>query len=128
MAGGIMWLGGDLVFLTVVILLVLAWMRDDERRTVGEDRRLGAERGGDPGAGGAAGGAAGGRGRRRGGPASGRGPGATVAAAWPGSGVGAGRGSLGGLPRSPSAPGHGTRAPARLRDAHRRASRRPWVP
>jgi putative copper resistance protein D len=43
MAGGIMWLGGDLVFLTVVILLVLAWMRDEERRTVGEDRRLGAE-------------------------------------------------------------------------------------
>ena len=43
MAGGIMWLGGDLVFLAVVILLVLAWMRDEERRTVGEDRRLGAE-------------------------------------------------------------------------------------
>jgi hypothetical protein len=38
-----MWLGGDMVFLTAVILLVLAWMRDDERRTVGEDRRLGAE-------------------------------------------------------------------------------------
>jgi len=43
-AGGIMWLGGDLVFLVVVILLVLAWMRDDERRTVGEDRRLEGER------------------------------------------------------------------------------------
>jgi putative copper resistance protein D len=43
MAGGIMWLGGDVVFLTVVILLVFAWMRDDERRTVGEDRRLEAE-------------------------------------------------------------------------------------
>ena len=43
MAGGIMWLGGDLVFLTMVILLVWAWMRDEERRTVGEDRRLGAE-------------------------------------------------------------------------------------
>ena len=42
-AGGIMWLVGDMVFLTAVILLVLAWMRDDERRTVGEDRRLGAE-------------------------------------------------------------------------------------
>jgi cytochrome c oxidase assembly factor CtaG len=42
-AGGIMWLGGDMVFLTALILLVLAWMRDDERRTVGEDRRLGAE-------------------------------------------------------------------------------------
>ncbi len=43
-AGGIMWLGGDLVFLTVVILAVVAWMRDDERRTVGEDRRLEPER------------------------------------------------------------------------------------
>jgi putative copper resistance protein D len=42
-AGGIMWLGGDLVFLAVVILLVLAWMRDDERRSVGEDRRLAGE-------------------------------------------------------------------------------------
>ena len=31
------------MFLGVVILLVLAWMRDEERRTVGEDRRLGAE-------------------------------------------------------------------------------------
>ncbi|MDQ1323560.1 MAG: hypothetical protein QG587_895 [Chloroflexota bacterium] len=43
MAGGIMWLGGDLVFLTMVILLVWSWMRDEERRTVGEDRRLGVE-------------------------------------------------------------------------------------
>jgi cytochrome c oxidase assembly factor CtaG len=43
MAGGIMWLGGDFVFLTMVILLVWAWMRHEERRTVGEDRRLGAE-------------------------------------------------------------------------------------
>ncbi|HYO42991.1 MAG TPA: cytochrome c oxidase assembly protein [Candidatus Limnocylindrales bacterium] len=44
LAGAIMWLGGDLVFLTVVILLVWAWMRDDERRVVGEDRRLEPER------------------------------------------------------------------------------------
>jgi len=44
LAGSIMWLGGDLVFIAVVILLVLAWMRDDERRTVGEDRRLAGER------------------------------------------------------------------------------------
>ena len=43
-AGGIMWLGGDLAFLTVLILLVLAWMHDEERRTVGEDRRLEGER------------------------------------------------------------------------------------
>ncbi len=44
MAGGIMWVGGDLAFLTVVILLVLAWMRADERQSVGEDRRLEGER------------------------------------------------------------------------------------
>jgi len=43
-AGGIMWLAGDFAFLTAVILLVLAWMRDDDRRTIGEDRRLEAER------------------------------------------------------------------------------------
>lgn len=46
LAGSIMWLGGDLVFIGAVILLVLAWMRDDERRTVGEDRRLAAEEAG----------------------------------------------------------------------------------
>jgi cytochrome c oxidase assembly factor CtaG len=43
-AGGIMWLAGDFAFLTMLILLVLAWMRQDERRTVGEDRWLDAER------------------------------------------------------------------------------------
>jgi putative copper resistance protein D len=40
LAGGIMWMGGDLLFLTAVILLVVAWMRDEDRRTIGEDRRL----------------------------------------------------------------------------------------
>jgi putative copper resistance protein D len=44
MAGGIMWLAGDFAFITAVILLVLAWMRDDERRSLTEDRRLEAER------------------------------------------------------------------------------------
>ena len=43
LAGSLMWLGGDLVFIAVVILLVLDWMRDDERLTVGEDRRLAPE-------------------------------------------------------------------------------------
>ncbi len=43
-AGGIMWLGGDAAFLTVLILLVVAWMRYEDRRTAGEDRRLEAER------------------------------------------------------------------------------------
>ena len=42
-AGGIMWLAGDLAFLAVVVFLVWAWMRDDERLTIGEDRRLAAE-------------------------------------------------------------------------------------
>ena len=44
MAGGLMWLGGDMMFLSAVILLVYAWMRDEERRTPGEDRRVEAER------------------------------------------------------------------------------------
>lgn len=44
LAGGIMWVGGDIAFLTAVVLLVLAWMRDEDRRTIGEDRRLEAER------------------------------------------------------------------------------------
>ncbi len=44
MAGGIMWIGGDFVFLAVLLLLVWLWMQDDERRAVGEDRRLEAER------------------------------------------------------------------------------------
>jgi cytochrome c oxidase assembly factor CtaG len=43
-AGGIMWLGGDLLFLAAIILLVHAWIQDDERRMVTEDRRLDAER------------------------------------------------------------------------------------
>ncbi len=44
LAGSIMWLGGDLVFIAAVILLVLGLMHDDERQTVGEDRRLEPER------------------------------------------------------------------------------------
>jgi len=44
LAGSIMWLGGDLVFIAAVILLVLALMHDEERRTVGEDRRLEGQR------------------------------------------------------------------------------------
>jgi cytochrome c oxidase assembly factor CtaG len=43
LAGSIMWLGGDMVFIGAVILLVLALMHDDERQTVGEDRRLAVE-------------------------------------------------------------------------------------
>jgi putative copper resistance protein D len=43
-AGAIMWLGGDLLFLASVLLLVRLWMRAEDRRSVGEDRRLAAER------------------------------------------------------------------------------------
>jgi putative copper resistance protein D len=44
LAGGVMWLGGDLLFLAAIIGLVYAWIQDDERRTVTEDRRLDTER------------------------------------------------------------------------------------
>lgn len=44
LAGGLMWIGGDFTFIGAVILLVAAWMRAEERRTVGEDRRLEADR------------------------------------------------------------------------------------
>ena len=44
LAGGLMWVGGDIAFITAVSLLVLAWMRWEDRRTIGEDRRLDAER------------------------------------------------------------------------------------
>ena len=44
LAGAIMWLGGDFAFLVTVLLLVAVWMRDEERRTVGEERRLEPQR------------------------------------------------------------------------------------
>ncbi len=44
LAGGIMWVGGNLVFMVVLMLFVWLWMQDDERRAVGEDRRLEAQR------------------------------------------------------------------------------------
>jgi putative copper resistance protein D len=40
LAGGIMWIGGDIAFLVEILFLIRAWMLDEERRTVGEDRRL----------------------------------------------------------------------------------------
>jgi putative copper resistance protein D len=43
-AGGIMWLGGDVAFLAALIMLIAVWMRQEERRSVGEDRRLEPER------------------------------------------------------------------------------------
>jgi cytochrome c oxidase assembly factor CtaG len=44
LAGGLMWMGGDLVFLTAIFVLVAAWMRHEDRRAAGEDRRLAGER------------------------------------------------------------------------------------
>jgi putative copper resistance protein D len=43
-AAGIMWLVGDLLFLGVILLLVAAWMRHEERQTAREDRRADAAR------------------------------------------------------------------------------------
>ena len=39
-----MWVGGDIVFITILIGMSWLWMRAEERRSVGEDRRLEAER------------------------------------------------------------------------------------
>ena len=44
MAGGIMWVGGDILFVSMLVALTWLWMRAEERRNVGEDRRLEAER------------------------------------------------------------------------------------
>ncbi len=44
LAGGIMWVGGSLVFMVAVMLFMWVWMKDDERRAVSEDRRLEVER------------------------------------------------------------------------------------
>jgi cytochrome c oxidase assembly factor CtaG len=41
-AGGIMWLVGDAIFLGVILLLVAAWMRHEERMTSRLDRRADA--------------------------------------------------------------------------------------
>jgi cytochrome c oxidase assembly factor CtaG len=41
-AGGIMWLVGDLIFLGSILLIVLGWMRHEERMTSQSDRRADA--------------------------------------------------------------------------------------
>ena len=43
-AGGIMWLGGDLLFLAAILALVGVWMRAEERGASRTDRRVDAER------------------------------------------------------------------------------------
>lgn len=44
LAGGIMWVGGDLVFLVALILAVWTWLRADEAEAVRVDSRLERER------------------------------------------------------------------------------------
>jgi cytochrome c oxidase assembly factor CtaG len=43
LAAGIMWIGGSVAFLGTVLVLVGRWMRDEDRRSVIEDRRLDEE-------------------------------------------------------------------------------------
>ena len=43
-AGGIMWLAGDIVFIAAVLAAVAAWMRHEERDAPAADRRVAAER------------------------------------------------------------------------------------
>jgi putative copper resistance protein D len=42
-AGAIMWIGGDLLFLTAILALVVGWSRKEERDTVGAERRADAQ-------------------------------------------------------------------------------------
>jgi putative copper resistance protein D len=44
-AGGIMWLGGDIVFVTAVLAIVAGWMRAEERDTSAAERRADSQRG-----------------------------------------------------------------------------------
>jgi putative copper resistance protein D len=44
LAGGIMWLGGDVIFIGAVLLVVAAWMRHEERNTTAAERRADAQR------------------------------------------------------------------------------------
>lgn len=44
LAGGLMWIGGDALFLFAVIALIAAWMRKEERDAPREDARVAAQR------------------------------------------------------------------------------------
>ncbi|HUQ43334.1 MAG TPA: cytochrome c oxidase assembly protein [Candidatus Limnocylindria bacterium] len=44
LAGGIMWLGGDVVFIVGVLMIVAAWMRHETRDTVAAERRADTQR------------------------------------------------------------------------------------
>jgi len=43
-AGGIMWLGGDILFLVALGAILAGWMRHEQRGAVAADRRVDAER------------------------------------------------------------------------------------
>ena len=44
LAGGIMWLAGDVVFIVAILLVVAAWMRHEERDTFAAERRADIQR------------------------------------------------------------------------------------
>ena len=44
LAGGIMWLAGDVVFIVAILVVVGAWMRHEERDTSAAERRVDAKR------------------------------------------------------------------------------------
>jgi putative copper resistance protein D len=44
LAGGLMWIGGDLLFLLAIVALVVAWMRQEERNAPRVDARVAAQR------------------------------------------------------------------------------------
>jgi len=44
LAGGFMWVGGDLIFLAAVLFVVAGWMRHEDRATARADARQDAER------------------------------------------------------------------------------------
>jgi putative membrane protein len=46
LAGGIMWLAGDVVFIVAILVVVAAWMRHEERDTSAAERRADAQRAG----------------------------------------------------------------------------------
>jgi cytochrome c oxidase assembly factor CtaG len=48
-AGGLMWLGGDLLFLTAIFLIIAGWMAHEKRQEAVVDRRARRRAGGDPG-------------------------------------------------------------------------------
>jgi cytochrome c oxidase assembly factor CtaG len=44
LAGGVMWIAGDVVFIIGILCIVAGWMRHEERDTTAADRRVDAQR------------------------------------------------------------------------------------